>query len=235
MAINSLKTKINRDENTQKAKFATAFKVTIVAILIGAIGSGVWDLIAKPGLSKFGNLFLTIFTLGSNKIRDYAYSAAASDPSPIAPLIILFCFSFLPIFLALYVWKNEFADEIYESRFEKKYYGWNEEEILKDLEINIKKNSKHIRRISLLLISSSLLLFVYGQVGMSVLNQGVYISRAFKTNIIICAPYIDDQEEEVLWSEFSRVKTKNSYLEIDAKLNEISKKYNVNLVDINLW
>ena len=51
------------------------------AIILGAIGSGLWDMLAKPGLGTVGRLLLNIVTLGSKTIRDAAYSSAALNPT----------------------------------------------------------------------------------------------------------------------------------------------------------
>ncbi len=76
-----------------RAKRSLAQRVTfsiLGAILLGAIGSGVWEVIAKPGLSRTGRFFLSLFTLGSTKLRDASYASAALDPTPLPALLVLF-------------------------------------------------------------------------------------------------------------------------------------------------
>src|SRR5205807_1241025 len=77
-------------------------------IILGAIGSGVWDSLAKPGLSRFGRIILNTVTLGSESARDSAYSSAALDPTPIAPLLIILILSFIPLVIAIFVALIEF-------------------------------------------------------------------------------------------------------------------------------
>src|SRR5438093_12386009 len=53
-------------------------------IVLGAIGSGVWEMVARPGVSKFGHFVLFLFTFGSQRLKDVAYAAASLDPHTVA-------------------------------------------------------------------------------------------------------------------------------------------------------
>lgn len=78
------------DEKQSKWLWPRRVPLTIVGALILAIVSNIlYDLLVKPGLSSFGRLFLTILTLGSETLRNSAYSSAALDPTPVTGLMIL--------------------------------------------------------------------------------------------------------------------------------------------------
>src|SRR2546427_8335681 len=57
-------------------------------IILGIIGSGLWDMVVKPGVTGFGRFTLSLFTLGSVTLRNAAYSSAALDPTPLPALMI---------------------------------------------------------------------------------------------------------------------------------------------------
>src|SRR2546423_480145 len=82
------------------------------AIILGAIGSGLWDMLAKPGLGTVGRLLLNIVTLGSKTIRDAAYSSAALNPTALPSLIFLAVGSFLPLYLAFRVFLKEYITPV---------------------------------------------------------------------------------------------------------------------------
>jgi hypothetical protein len=46
-------------------------------ILLGALGSGLWDLALKPGGRWLNEVFLTAVTLGSDYLKDQVYAEAA--------------------------------------------------------------------------------------------------------------------------------------------------------------
>ena len=49
----------------------------LVTIIIGALGSGLWETILKPSLAWISTLALDIATLGLNSLRDGIYESAA--------------------------------------------------------------------------------------------------------------------------------------------------------------
>jgi len=79
-----------------------AVLAVIGAIILGAIGSGLWEMIAKPGLSSLGRLFLTLVTFGSESARNNAYADAALDPTAIPSLVLLLQFSAIPFYALIF-------------------------------------------------------------------------------------------------------------------------------------
>jgi hypothetical protein len=60
-----------------------------LTILLGAIGSGVWDVLAKPGLGWLVTSVLKVAGFFSQAITDLPYSSAALDPSTMPSVILL--------------------------------------------------------------------------------------------------------------------------------------------------
>ncbi|PYS27914.1 MAG: hypothetical protein DMF75_19615 [Acidobacteria bacterium] len=75
--------------------------VVLGTVILGAVGSGLWDLLMKPGVSRFGRLFLGIITFGSKTLRDSAYSSAALDPTSLPALVILWLVAGSAMFIIL--------------------------------------------------------------------------------------------------------------------------------------
>jgi hypothetical protein len=58
-------------------------------IVVGALGSGVWDLALKPSAQWMGQLVLTAVTLGSGAMKDQIYREAAKGFHEAAALEML--------------------------------------------------------------------------------------------------------------------------------------------------
>ena len=64
--------------------------ITIAGMLIlGIVGSTLYDLLVKPGLTSAGRQILDAITFGSVTLKNAAYSSAAIDPTPVSALVLL--------------------------------------------------------------------------------------------------------------------------------------------------
>jgi hypothetical protein len=91
------------------------------AIILGAIGSGVWEIIAKPGLTTLSRTILDILTFGSKTLKDAAYSSAAMNPTPLPSLILLSATKIIPFLIAIYVFMEQFIKPKIEINLRKIY------------------------------------------------------------------------------------------------------------------
>ncbi len=81
----------NENSTNSKSWFLTKqAPITVIGVLVlGIVGSTLYDLLVKPGLSTFGRFCLDVITLGSQTVKDYAYASAALDPTPVTNLYLL--------------------------------------------------------------------------------------------------------------------------------------------------
>ena len=70
---------------------------TVATILLGAIGSGVWDLIFKPKIGYIGRFFTSM----SSNIDNSIFTTAALDPLPIPGIMIILTLVIIPLFFGL--------------------------------------------------------------------------------------------------------------------------------------
>ena len=61
----------------------------VVTILLGAIGSGLWDAALKPITLKLGSQLYTVITFGARRSRDKIYKRAAMGHHELPSLYIL--------------------------------------------------------------------------------------------------------------------------------------------------
>lgn len=215
-------------------------------IVVGSLGSGFWDIAVKPGIGWVGSALLNIITLGSESIRDNAYAAATMEPTSIpslklylfllgvlsAPILSLLLPSINPRKVARHVVRHEGdsktdvgtdpPEDSDLSRAETFFAG---------LLIN-RKRILRLRLISVAIVGILLGTMFYE---FAVMNQSVLIWRAFNSDMRSCAPFLSEEEEEVIWCQFAQVKTKSDYGEILDRLQSIAAQNELSLYSERLW
>ena len=96
-----------------RAYFRLSAVLTVTgALILGALGSGLWELLVKPLLFWVSTLFLNVATLGINSLRDGLYEeiARGNDPSGLVTFnLVISGFSIFVIsilfFAPLAVWQ----------------------------------------------------------------------------------------------------------------------------------
>lgn len=196
-------------------RWRSLITTVIGTLLLGAAGSGLWDILFKPGLGKIGRVILYLITFGSKTLKNYAYESAALDPTPLASLVlILLLVSFVPLPLFFIGFK------IGKWRVERK------------IEKLIRKAG---RKLDYVMITMLLILVLITLTASLILNQAVLISRVFRADLTICGPYISADQEKSLKSKFASMKTKVDYSLINKELNKIADEAKIKLIEIEPW
>lgn len=211
---------------------------TIIGVIaLGLICSLLYDIVVKPGVSSVGRFALDIFTLGSQKLKDYSYAAAAIDPTPLSALLVLLTIVTilpLPIILTLIIpySKSRAKKEFIKILSEIEASGKKEDEYMKQLDKMIKDK---IRKLRMTGITMMLPLLLVSFTAFMVHNHSVLVWRIFNANLIIVSPYIEESEMRIFKSNFASMRTKSEYMVIDKKIKEIARKNNLQLRDVELW
>jgi hypothetical protein len=192
--------------------------IIIGTIVLGAIGSGVWDVLAKPGLSAASRFALNLVTLGSGTVKDAAYSSAALDPYPLPSLIVILILTWLPL------WPFATALGFRMGRFVA----------------NRQQQDKRIhRRLESLITAAYVLVTIavlaYAFVFTQIINQAILIRRVFYADLAICSPYISETDEKRLRAHFASVKTRADYDLIAIELKQIATTNKISLREESLW
>jgi len=212
-------------------------------ILIGAIGSGLWEIGIKPSLIWSGQLALDIITFGSTAAKDNAYKAAALDQTSIpaarlyamtiglfsAPLVVFLMYEFgmSPNRIRRIALSNSTTEEhhTFDERLSRI------EEITEQLK-GYRKRLAIVRR-SLLVILGVLIGFVF--VRHMIHNQSLLIWRSFNADLKQCAPYLTPDEEELIEAQFAAIQTKKDYSKILGEFAKIADKNHIVLHSTSLW
>jgi hypothetical protein len=213
--------------------------VTVIGVIVlSLIGTILYDLAVKPGLSSAGRLFLGIMTLGSQTLRDAAYAEAALDPTPVTPLILLVALMIVLLFPIIYLVSSFLAPKTRTSRdidrLEKDLERATQDE-MGAIQERVKALRRRLRRQKAYLITGMVIAVVVLNVLFAVHNQSVLIWRAFHADLALLRPYITSDQYYELCARFSAMNKRSDYLTLRKVMDDVANRYNVRLHDIKVW
>jgi len=186
---------------------------TIGTILLGAIGSGVWQLAFAPGV----DWMTRVITGWSAYVSDAAYESAALDPRPLSSLILLLLVSQVPLWIGVGVLSVEFLAPALFNFLRRRSRG--------DKRI-IRRGS---RSLAIVLIVMCIGLYIVARIGFSVANQAVWVWRVFHTNLARCSPYLTEQDQRLFEARFRSIRHEREYLQLQEDLAPIAAQHGVEL------
>ena len=174
------------------------WKAAAGALALGILGSAIWEMIARPSLGGVGRFLLTVFSLGTEALRNYAYTEAAMDPQAIPALLVLVIVTPVATYPAA-----SFLSYLLPSRRRNEHEqidvpGNAEPHSVERLERELGRIKTKLSRARMGVKAVGLVTGVFGVVGVLVVNQAILINRIFNANLAICAPYMDLKAEEQL-------------------------------------
>lgn len=205
-----------------------------LTLLLGILSSALWDLLFKPGITKFGRILLSIATFGSATIKDFAYAGAALDPTPIPALLVVVLASWAPIFIVALLLGTMHGHRSADKAFEeaKKVTAGDFEKLKEVMEARITRLQRLLKRfVGVVLIIVSMFTITTS----TVLNQSVAVWRTFHADLAICAPHLTPLEEKQFRARFASMTTRAEYLAISNDLQQVAAKNGVKLLNIQLW
>ncbi len=171
-------------------------------------------MLVRPGITTVGRFALDLLTLGSDTIKDTAYSRAAINPTPTTALFLFSMaatFTLVPIFA---------------------YWGYVFTKWLRKGKSIREERSRRMFRITfaLYVVSTIPILTIY-----SIQQQSVRIWQAFHTHLATIAPYISEDERLMLSSQFATIEGRDDYTAIANDMGKIAADVGVKLREIELW
>jgi hypothetical protein len=221
-------------------------------VLLGAVGSGIWELVARPGLTTVSTAIIKMLSLVSKSFRDNLYESAALDPTPIPPLIFLMLVPFSVLFISLLITVKDFQrgvagrDGYQNSRYSVirrdkgvpdkggKGVPGQKYAVREHLE-GFNKTRRRIRGTSALFVCIQLVVVVYAFGAFAVINQAVFVRRTFLANMQILGPYLSGEEEKYIRSRFASMRTREDFLSIEQELSGVANKNKIRLYKVPVW
>jgi hypothetical protein len=201
------------------------------AVLVGAIGSGVWDVVAKPGLSRIAVGILTVITFGSETVRDLPYASAALNPFPLPTLLLLGVMVLAIPALIVYVLFETFVKPRLRRRRQEQAERIRAAADTPDNgEIAVARwRTTRFYFAAIVLAVYLSLIFGFAYASFAVVNQAVLVRRVFEANFDIVAPHISVDERLRIRSEFAQMTNRADWNALNSKLGGIAKSAGVTL------
>ncbi len=217
----------------------------IGAILLGAIGSGVWKFLLEPAIFRGRNSILNIAVLGVEKYKNNIYEEVAKGFHEIPSLEVYYYVIWI-FALGLIV----YGTELY---IKSKQLKWKHDKLLVEIKSIITGTKRKELSISELyddaskikpqrLVFTSKICIVVVIIFATWLFishfRHRYINSAithFQQMCSIVKPYIDQQQEKQIISEFAQIKNKQNYINVIVKLKQLAEKNNLEMPKFEPW
>jgi hypothetical protein len=210
-----------------------------LTIILGALGSGLWELALRPFSQWAGKAVLTAATLGSSAVKDRTYREAAKGFHEAGALETLTLLNFWMLiacsgvagYASARMRDSEASRELPMELKSKEQL----EAKRASLEASIASLRKKLR-ISLRVMFGFLLLFV-GNLGVESLEiiQANNAYTFFAQSMAICRPYMSDQQARLLESRFSAIAGRADYIGVIDDLAHIAASNQRRLPDFKPW
>ena len=188
----------------------TPVRAVLAALLIGALGSGIWSWAIEPGLSWFVRAVLSILTLGMDSLVDAVYVRVSRGLAETIDILIYA--SLLAVMVGAF------------AAITMRY-------------VRLRRNAPQLAALGPnwpTLVASWLILspligsvFFYSYVNNARLH--------FQQSLAIVAPYLDEDEEELVISEFAQINSRNAYMEVMRKLRNTADANGLSLPPFTIW
>lgn len=196
-------------------------KWVVITVLLGAIGSGVWEYILKPIALGGTNFLLEVATLGVANFKDSLYEEIALGHHELPSLSLLsFTFGFLPgIMVGILLIAVILRPMV---------------NVIRGAVTNDDKQRLK-RRVFLLTGLFTLFLFTFSLVYVSRVG---YINRAithFNQLLATSGPYLNQDERLNYISKFTQVRNREEFAQVIEDLSRICKQNKQKTPKFSIW
>lgn len=212
----------NAQQVTPKKEIPIA-KSVLVTLFLGAVGSGIWEVLFKPGLSTVGILMAS----GSTWFENEIYRTAALDPQPLPGLILLLALCATPFYFAIGFVHKGFV-ELPLKRIVKKHFAKTKEQA-KDNEELERILGRKLKGVALIGIALCMFLGSMTFVGFVLHSEATKVWRIFQANLEICAPSLTDSEIRLTRAQFRKIHTKTDFSRVKSELDQASRRSGITL------
>jgi|ERR1019366_5445186 hypothetical protein len=207
-------------------------------VLLGAFGSGLWDVALKSVFSAAGRGILTGLSLGYGTIRDSCYLEIAKGNTDRASLWLV-TFTTMPLFVGVGVYMG------YRAHGKPRTGLVDADKMQSDLayakqrltelegELNTLRRKARVWENFAVLIGIFLLVICIFRV-----NTLLYISSAvtnYEQSYTICLPFLADSERFAIRSEYAQIHHKDDYVRVLQKLQAVATAHNISLPQFKPW
>lgn len=195
----------------------------IGTVFLGALGSGLWDAIFRPGIGSIARYFTRLSSTLDNQI----FTSAALNPEPVTPLLLLMTLLIAPTAIGSWFFFKGFINLPLSRLLDKRINTTLSIAATRDKQERYLINMLRTTGLLGTLLSIAILFTLW--LGISVQNESVLVWRKFNQNLDICAPYMDTEQKTLLRSAFRQIKSRNDFVQIQHTLDNISSQHDIKL------
>jgi hypothetical protein len=182
-------------------------------ILLGALGSGFWDLCLRNTFIAIGHGILTVITLGISSVRDSFYVEVAKGRTDRVGIYLMSL-----VFLFVGVLAGRLARPI-------KVGGAPGSDMTAG-------QHQFLRRYTLILVLLLSSTFLFRSVSITYTTGAI---DHFEQSFAICLPFMSAQERDDVRSRFARIRTKNDYVSVLSILEQKARDHNIEIPKFSVW
>jgi hypothetical protein len=186
-------------------------------ILLGALGSGFWDLFLRNMFVGIGHGILTLITLGISSVRDSFYVEIAKGRTERAGLYLMsFTFIFLGFLAGLLAGRLARPISVGEAP---------------GSDVSVARYRFFLRFTLFLLL---LLTSIFGFRSLSITYTTGAIDH-FEQSFAICLPFMSPHERDDVRSRFARIRTKSDYVAVLSTLEQKARQNSLEIPKFSVW
>ena len=192
-------------------------------LVLGALGSGLWNVVFAPLGSLIVKAMLSLATLGISSARDQVYATAALGYAE-RPSVMLLVFFGIALFIAPLA---ALTFNLLFSRLSRKL----EDRSISDLERSNKRSVRFLR----ILLPLNALVGAMALVQILIAGYANTVVSRFHQSLAIATPHISSQERDNFLARFAKVRTRQDFLATFAELNAILLAHGEKKSDFSPW
>ena len=203
-------------------------------LLMGAVGSALWQIVARPVLMGLSGLLMTIGTLGIPSLRDDIYVDVAKgfheDPSITLVAMAIGVLGVTLFFLVRSALTAQAGDHDFELDSSPQPAGWAER-----IWRRRNSSSKLLGGMWEKAVTVNVVLLV---VCVVLLCRLFYVNQAivyFRQCFDAASPYISDQEEEEILGQFSSMQSRADFIAITGRLERPVRAHGKRWPEFTIW
>jgi hypothetical protein len=246
------------------AKYWKEITGIVSLIILGAIGTALWEVVLKPSSSWLLRKFLSVTTFGLDRAKNNIYKKIAPGQEESFSKFIAFYFAILfsiTLIIVMITFKSKVIegfkvqhDKLISMEKEiEKFINPEKEPSISDKSAKLKQDVLQLRtdinelkgevikieRYANIFYIISIIGVIYLIIMVwSEFLMLVYINNAiryFNQLVRICAPFMDKAERLNILSEFSRITSPRGYMELIERLKKIATEHEFNVPGFWVW
>jgi len=203
-------------------------------LLMGAVGSALWEILARPVLIGFSALLMTIGTLGVPSLRDNVYVDVArglhEDPSITLVAMAIGALGVILFVLVRSALIAQAGHDDFELDSSAQPAGWSDR-IWRRRNLNFKLLGG-MRETA---ITINVVLLV---VCVVLLSRLFYVNQAivhFRQCFDAASPYMSEQEEEEILGQFSSMQSRADFIAVTGRLERTVRSHGKHWPEFTIW